>query len=148
MEQIYRLAKEFRAALERTPRVNLHTTLGCSNFPHACCDDASLLLAAYLSDNGYPGSIRVHGVNGGTSEELKSHIWLLWSDLIIDITADQFSSYCIAPVLVSKESEFHEAFEVDDEELADFRVKFKNDPRWLSNFSHDYKTVLSKLIPN
>ncbi|MBK3793442.1 hypothetical protein GFK99_00775 [Pseudomonas stutzeri] len=74
MEQIYRLAKEFRAALERTPRISLRTTLGCSNFPDACCDDASMLLAAYLSDSGFPGSIRVSGVNGGASEELKSHI--------------------------------------------------------------------------
>lgn len=72
----------------------------------------------------------------------------MWSDLIIDITADQFSNYCIAPVLVSKKSEFHETFEVDDEEPADFRVKFKNDPRWFSNFNHDYKIVLSKPIPN
>src|SRR3990167_10362873 len=106
MEQIYRLAKEFRAALESTPRINLRTTLGCSNFPHACCDDASLLLAAYLSDNGFPDSIRVNGVNGGISEELNSHIWLLWSDLIIDITADQFADYSMVPVLVTKKSEF------------------------------------------
>ncbi|MNR02388.1 hypothetical protein D3C85_1182380 [compost metagenome] len=148
MEHIYQLAKEFRAALESTPRIGLHTTLGCSNFPNACCDDASLLLAAYLSDNGFTGSRRVNGINGGTSEELKSHIWLLWSDLIIDITADQFMGYGMVPVLVSKKSEFHETFKIEDEEPADFRVKFENDPRWLSNFSNDYKVVLSKLIPN
>lgn len=148
MEKIYRLAKEFRTALEKIPRVGLHTTLGYSNFPHACCDDASLLLATYLSDNGFPGSIRVHGVNGGASEELKSHIWLLWSNLIVDITADQFSNYCVAPVFVSKKSKFHETFEIDGQEPADFRVKFEKDPRWLSNFGHDYKAVLSKLIPS
>jgi len=148
MEQIYQLAKEFRAALESTPRINLRTTLGCSNFPNACCDDASMLLAAYLSDNGFPGSIRVNGVNGGASEELKSHIWLLCSDLIIDITADQFTNYDMAPVIVSKKSEFHETFDIEDKEYADFRVKFENDPRWLSNFSSDYKIVLYQLIPN
>lgn len=145
MEKIYQLAKEFRVAIEKTQRVDLHTTLGCSKFPHACCDDASLLLAAYLSDNGFPDSIRVNGVNGGISEELRSHVWLFWSDIIIDITADQFVNYSIAPVFVSKESDFHETFEIYDEEPADFRVKFKNDPRWLSKFSHDYKIVLSKL---
>ncbi|MFV9657316.1 hypothetical protein ACNFCK_20715 [Pseudomonas sp. NY15366] len=148
MEQIYQLAKEFRAALERTPRISLRTTLGSSNFPDACCDDASMLLAAYLSDNGFPGSIRVSGVNGGASEELKSHIWLLWSDLIIDITADQFTNYGMAPIIVSQKTEFHESFEIEDKENADFRVKFENDPRWLSNFSSDYKIVLSQLIPN
>lgn len=146
MEQIYQLTKEFRAALERAPRTGLRTTLGCSSFPHACCDDASLLLAAYLSDNGFPGSIRVSGVNGGTSEELKSHIWLFLSDLIIDITADQFTTYCMAPVIVRKKSEFHETFEIEDEEPADFRIKFKNDPRWLSDFSNDYKVALSNAI--
>jgi len=148
MEQIYQLAKEFRAALENTPRINLRTTLGCSNFPHACCDDASMLLAAYLSDNGFPGSIRVNGVNGGESEELKSHIWLLWSDLIIDITADQFTNYGMAPVIVSKKTDFHNTFEIEDTEHADFRVKFENDQSWFSNFSSDYKIVLCQLIPN
>jgi len=107
-----------------------------------------MLLAAYLSDNGFPGSIRVNGVNGGASEELKSHIWLLCSDLIIDITADQFTNYDMAPVIVSKKSEFHETFDIEDKEYADFRVKFENDPRWLSNFSSDYKIVLYQLIPN
>lgn len=148
MEKIYQLAKEFRAALECTPRINLRTTLGCSNFPHACCDDASMLLAAYLSDNGFRGSIRVNGVNGGASEELKSHIWLLWSDIIIDITADQFTNYGMHPVIVSKKTDFHETFEIEDKEHADFRLKFKKDPRWLSNFSSDYKIVLCQRIPN
>ncbi len=54
----------------------------------------------------------------------------------------------MAPVIVSRETEFHETFEIEDKENADFRVKFENDPRWLSNFSNDYKILLSQLIPN
>jgi hypothetical protein len=107
-----------------------------------------MLLAAYLGDNGFPSSIRVNGVNGGASEELKSHIWLLWSDLIIDITADQFTNYGMAPVIVSKKTKFHDTFEIEDKEHADFRVNFENCPSLLSNFSSDYKIVLCQLIPN
>jgi hypothetical protein len=148
MEKIYQLAKTFRAAIENSPRTSFYTTIGCSNFPHACCDDASLLLAAYLSDNGYSGSTRVHGTNGGASEELESHVWLTYSDLIIDITADQFTKYGINPVVASVKSEFHETFEVESLEPADFRIKFANDAKWFSNFNNDYKIVLSRLSPN
>lgn len=143
METICQIAKEFRAALESTPQFDLRTTLGCSSFPYACCDDASLLLAAYFSDRGFPGSIRVHGVFGGEAEELRSHVWLALSGFIVDITADQFAGYGLPAVFVSKESGFHKTFEIDDQEPADFRIKFKNDREWLANFTNDYKAVLN-----
>lgn len=147
METIFQIAKEFRAALEGTPQSALCTTLGCSSFPYACCDDASLLLAAYFSDRGFPGSIRVHGVFGGKAEELRSHVWLELSGFIVDIMADQFYDYGQPAVFVSKESEFHKTFEVEDQEPADFRIKFKNDREWLANFVSDYNAVLISLAP-
>lgn len=148
METIFKIAKEFREALEDTPPLALRTTLGCSSFPYACCDDASLLLAAYFSDKVYPGSMRVHGAWGGKAKEIRSHVWLVLSGLIVDITADQFSGYELPAVFVSKESVFHKTFDIDDQEPADFRIKFKNDGEWLGNFSSDYKAVLNSLAPN
>ncbi len=145
MEQLFKLAQMFRAAIEKTPQSKFHTSLGCSKFPHACCDDASLLLAAYMSDKGHAESIRVHGTRGGASEELESHVWLLCSGFVIDITADQFAGYGMAPVVVTKNSELHESFEVESIEPADFRVKFMNDLKWLSLFNKDYETVLSHM---
>ncbi|NDV13839.1 hypothetical protein [Crenobacter caeni] len=143
--QTEQLVKKFRAALESTPRNGLRTTLGCTDFPSACCDDASLLLAAYLNDNGVIGSTRVSGVNGGKHKELRSHVWLLCSGFIIDITADQFTSYKIDPVFVNKKSTFHKTFEIKSEGPADFRIKFRDDPKWLSSFENDYKIVLSNV---
>jgi len=51
----------------------------------------------------------------------------------------------MAPVVVTKNSEFHESFEVESIEPADFRVKFMNDLKWLSLFNKDYETVLSHM---
>ena len=143
MEKIYKLALTFRNAIVKTPMIDMGTTLAFSDFPHACCDDASLLLAAFLTDNGICGSLRVHGVNGGNHDELKSHAWLSVAGLIVDITGDQFVMYKVKPVFVGSNSEFHDSFEIESTELADFRVKFKNDAGWLSTFHGDYKNILA-----
>lgn len=145
IEPIFQLAKEFRNAIISVPKNELKTNLGCTSFPYACCDDASLLLAAYLSDNGHEGSYRVHGIYGGSKEELRTHVWLSYSGLIIDITADQFERYEQPPIIVAFESRFHNTFEIDSEELADFRVKFENDLSRLSKFGRDYEKILSKI---
>ena len=146
MKGVLELAKSFRAALAVTPRRSLCTSLAYTSFPNACCDDASLLLAAYLSDNGLQGSTRVHGVHGGHSGELRSHVWLQYNNTIIDITADQFSGYGIAPVLVTNQSSFHDSFELESRSIADFRLKFADDKEWLSKFSNDYETIFANIM--
>lgn len=145
MEHIYQFATVFRAAIEKIPQTKFNTSLGFSNFPHACCDDASLLLAAYLSDNGFSESTRIHGVNGGLNKEINSHVWLEHSGFIIDITADQFAAYHASPVIVTKQSDFHKNFEVESQEIADFRIKFANDLSCLPNFSRDYAAILREI---
>ena len=145
IEPIFQLAKTFRNAIVSVPKNEFKTSLGCTNFPHACCDDASLLLAAFLSDNGHVGSYRVHGIHGGSKEELRTHVWLSYSGLIIDITADQFLSYEQPPIIVALESNFHKTFEIESKEAADFRVKFANDSNWLSKFGRDYEKLLNKI---
>ncbi|MDX5976358.1 hypothetical protein [Vreelandella alkaliphila] len=145
IEPIIQLAKAFRNAIVSVPKNEFETGLGCTNFPHACCDEASLLLAAFLTDNGHEDSYRVHGIHGGSKEELRTHVWLSYSGLIIDITADQFISYEQPPIIVVPESNFHKTFEIESKEVADFRVKFENDLNCLSSFSHDYERVLSRV---
>ncbi|MGO3355011.1 MAG: hypothetical protein ACTILI_16760 [Halomonas sp.] len=49
IEPIIQLAKAFRNAIVSVPKNEFETGLGCTNFPHACCDDASLLLHFLLT---------------------------------------------------------------------------------------------------
>jgi hypothetical protein len=145
IEQIFELAKVFRNAIVSVPRSEFSTSLGYSDFPYGCCDDASQLLAAFLSDNGYKESKKVTGIHRENNGELKSHVWLSYSGLIIDITADQFPNYNNSSVIVVLESSFHESFENEIEESADFRMQFENDLVWLSKFNSDYEKVLRKI---
>lgn len=147
--KIETLATRFRAALEefaKEPEAFWKTIY--NSFPGGCCNDASMLLAAYLADNGLPGAVRFHGEYGGRSGELLSHVWLNLDGLIIDITADQFEEYGLAPVLLLESSQFHESFEVEEElEVADFRVRYTNDQRWLGYLELMYEKTLSYLSP-
>ncbi|MFJ7005820.1 hypothetical protein [Pseudomonas putida] len=105
-----------------------------------------MLLAAYLTDSGFPGAMRVHGEYGGRSGKILSHVWLSLDGLIIDITADQFEEFAFPPLLLLESSQFHESFEIEEEiEVADFRVRYINDPRWLGYLGLMYKNTLSYL---
>lgn len=145
IERISETGKIFRQAIIGIPKNEFTTSLGVKDFPDACCDDASQLLAAFLSDKGHAGSLRVNGCNGDIKGELKSHVWLLYSGIIIDITADQFENYNEASVIVSVETTFHKSFESEVKGLADFRIRFANDARMLSKFSRDYEKVLKSV---
>lgn len=115
-------------------------------FPFASCDDSSMLLAAYLSDQGLPGALRVSGAHGGQSEEIVSHVWLRLGRLQIDITGSQFEEYGQPEVLIAEQDAFLDTFEVEEElEVADFRVKFEGDPRFKGYFTEAYEAVLSHL---
>lgn len=145
-KQLFKIAEKFRTAIVNVPKNKFRTSLGCAEFSNACCDDASLLLAAFLSDRGFKGSSRVSGIDGGNEGELCTHVWLSYSNFIIDITADQFLNYKEPPVLVAFNSRFHRSFKIENIEPADFRVKFANDLICLSNFTHDYEILLKKII--
>ena len=145
------LVQDFRRALEGIPREIFcsATSIGVAEFPNGCCDDASLLLAAYLTDHGFAGALRVHGEYGGEKSELSSHVWLELDGWIIDITADQvpFERYGLPGFIVEKQSEFHATFSINREELknADFREYLENCPDALA-YSHDnYGVILNAL---
>jgi len=141
----------FRGALERVPRNRFckTTSLGCSPFPNGCCDDASLLLGAYLTDSGVEDVRRVSGSRIiGPGNEV-SHAWLQANGLIVDITGDQslFGEHANGPVVVCTSSPFHDEFdiEVGASGSGDFRRYFKLDKRSLVEFQANYSEVLSYL---
>jgi hypothetical protein len=108
------LVTKFRSTIMCLGKSNFnHTSLAVTDFPEGCCDDASILLAEFLEENGYTNINLIHGSNGGTQKELKSHDWLLVNNIIVDITADQFDwkGYINEPVIIEKESLFHATFD-------------------------------------
>ncbi|MCD9530070.1 hypothetical protein [Photobacterium carnosum] len=108
------LVTKFRTALENMNSVNFTgTSLSVSKFPNACCDDASLLLASYLADNGYPNINLIRGSDGGKDGEFRSHVWLKLDDINIDITADQFNgnSYRNQLVIIESSNSYLKTFD-------------------------------------
>lgn len=151
MEKLRELVFNFRRVMEcLNPSDFVGTSLSENQFPLACCDDASLLLAAYLIDNGFCSTTLIRGEYGGNDEELHSHVWLNCEGFNIDITADQFNEdgYYNPPVIIAKENEFLDTFEETDIEIADFRERFKeyaDEKRLLNEFESCYKVVLLQL---
>ena len=110
----------------RTEDFESRTQLGVAPFPCGCCEDATLMLAAHLSDNSLSGALRILGEYGGVKGEIKSYVWLDLEGVIIDVTADQFNrlGYNLDSVIVADVSEFHRSFTVDYSKVkvADFRL--------------------------
>ncbi len=118
MKYIRLLAEKFRVAIEQVKENNEKDSLYFfQRFPSGCCDDASDLLAQYLSDNG----IQTFQVRRDFCEpELQSHTWLSTENkIVIDITGDQFKHNRIyncfdIPLYVGGESDFHKMFQNRD----------------------------------
>ncbi len=91
------------------------------DFPHGACGDATMLLGAYLVDSGISGFEYVNSQRpyGG---DWWCHSWLQRGDLVVDITADQFSD-APGPVIVDERSGWHSVFDSDHDQggVADFR---------------------------
>ena len=120
ISNIRALAERMRRALESVPMDARPPSM--SAFPRGACGDASLLLGAYLADNGYPGFLYVCGERGKKEDgSWTSHAWLSKGGLIVDITADQFRE-CFDSIVVGEASRFHKSFDIEATDLADFRA--------------------------
>jgi hypothetical protein len=72
-----------------------------------------------------------------------THAWLEQGSVIVDITADQFPEGTL-PVIVSTASPWHEQFERESLNEADFRLY---DHHTVSVFSRAYHAILDRLDP-
>jgi hypothetical protein len=79
-----------------------------ANFPRNSCDHASALLGRYLQEHGFDVVYINNGCRDGNSWK-NSHAWLEIGDMIIDITADQFSDQT-ERVIVTTDHTWHSAF--------------------------------------
>ncbi len=135
---------EFRLALKQLVEEGHWFGVSITNeFPEASCDDSSLLLAAYLSDQGYPGALRVHGQNGGDKRELDSHVWLDLNGTLIDITGSQFEDYAQTDIVISESDPFLSTFKPERERrIADFR---ESDHLPRHHFSQAYDAITARI---
>ena len=112
-ELAYR-ASLFRAAIVAIVQHNPKALgIGFEEFPRGACGDSALLLAKYLENNSCGQFDYVCGYRGR-----KSHAWLTRSELIIDITADQFEDQN-CPVIVTTDHTWHLQFKVKSRDVAD-----------------------------
>ena len=118
-DEIYRFAFRLRTAIESVPANWLPITF--SSFPRGACGDASLILGAYLVDNGFHEFVYVVGERGAhDAGTWSSHAWLEAGSLVADITADQFQD-APSKVVVVAPSPWHQCFTVVERQSADFR---------------------------
>jgi hypothetical protein len=116
------LAAAFRAAIERFDRRSL--PIGFDEFPRGSCGETTLLLGAYLKDQGMGSFDYVKGERGEYGVDWHTHAWLEKDAVIVDINADQFAPEVTEPVIVIKASQsaWHQSFERESREDADFRT--------------------------
>lgn len=136
---------EFRNALQELARSGFYFNISITNrFPNGSCDDSSQLLAAYLTDQGFPGALRISGEAGGRDGELCSHAWLMLDGKHIDITGSQFDGYSQPEILIRERDDLLESFEIDSEpRLADFRT-CSYLPQYA--FNEAYEAVISRML--
>ena len=117
--ELYSLVLRFRNTLINTD-INARP-VGLQDFPSGACYDSSMLLGTYLRDQGLLGFLCCSGERGCRSNNSwVSHTWLQKAELIIDITASQFSD-CAQEIIVSDSSIWHKSFSVNSQRCSDFR---------------------------
>lgn len=117
----------FRKMIDEAKGVTLKNDGIFSRFPKGCCSDTARLLWKYIQrlfGGRYDNDIMYYeGIKGN-----KTHAWLEYkNEIIIDITADQFSDLKDCPVVISKDRSFYDMFvivgkspkEADFEKMAD-----------------------------
>lgn len=101
---LYKLAVEFRIVFQEAALPE--SSLG-GIFPQGLCGTACDMLSKYLEQNGI-STAYVFGENSNCI----THAWLEYEDLIIDITADQFSEID-EKVVVTRNRCWYEQFNIE-----------------------------------
>jgi len=114
MERLISLVIAFRKAIEVSPRDKLPITF--SNFPRGACGDVTLLLGAFLIEQGLEPFDYMLGERGSSS-----HAWLQRGNLVVDVTADQFTD-CDSSIIVADGSEWHRKFDGKRLHVADYHI--------------------------
>lgn len=119
MIAIRELATRFRRAIESLNLTERGSLL--NPFPRGACGETTSLLGTYLRENGCGSFAYVCGQRPSPGDHhTETHAWLRRTDLIVDITADQFPEVD-EPVIVTRHSPWHEGFDGRTRGEADYR---------------------------
>ena len=106
--QLEAVATHFRSTLESADKESLPEPFRA--FPHGSCDVASQALGVRIRETlGLVCLVRANGTRYRPEGNTQSHAWLVYGDLIIDVTADQFGEGQ-EPVMVTRNSSWHKEF--------------------------------------
>ncbi|MGN0148858.1 MAG: hypothetical protein ACI4C7_01245, partial [Clostridia bacterium] len=84
---------------------------GFAYFPQGCCHSTSLALGVWLY-NMSNKSMKIKCITGEQIDG-KSHAWLEYNHLIIDITADQFEDITESVMITSLSSVLHASYKYE-----------------------------------
>ncbi|WP_322978803.1 hypothetical protein [Pseudomonas sp. C11] len=135
-DHLFEIATKFRKAIESLPFDKKLD--GLKEFPIGACGDTAFLLGAYLNDLGIEGFHYVCGTKGSHANNTwLTHAWLQKGDLVIDITADQFTDITTA-IVIAERSTWHATFRTDSPTESDFRHR----KHGMDGFMSTYKAIL------
>ena len=135
VEKIRKLAAQIRNAIAKMGYDEFADSDFLLRYPRGCCGDASNLLAKFLRDN----DIECEYVWGMMGQQ--SHAWLECGDLIIDITADQFTEIK-EKILITTDKSWHKKFEGQTRSDGDFEKFDSYNKRRLTII---YKNILLRI---
>jgi hypothetical protein len=141
INKVKSISAKFRKAIKECK--NSELPLSLSDFPVGSCSDASMLLGTYLKINGFGDFNFVKGKRG-KGDALETHYWLQQENMIVDITADQYDGIDDEIIITSVDSEWHNSFDQEIIQEADYRMIDANDVRKHLNAVFKY-IVQSKL---
>ena len=110
--RLFCYCKELREILDNCKKNNPELF---GSFPNAYCADASLWLCDYLISQGFDSCLFRFRSKDPFLEEGGNHVWLNYSGIDIDITADQFNKhgYNFPQVIVSDNNIRYSTYDED-----------------------------------
>ncbi len=146
MEAVSKLAVRFRQAVEEEISTSDYVDVELNSFPLGSCEVSSQMFALYLISLDYENvklTFNKRNKLDLTDYRKDSHVWIVIDDeLIIDLTGDQYSD-CSEPVIVSKNSDFHNSFTLHD--IREVTGTCLIRPGCTSGYSNFYRKVVTRL---
>jgi hypothetical protein len=119
IDEIQLYAEKFRLAIEQCDKKILPLTF--RYFPKGSCGDTCLILGQYLKDSNLGVLKYILGKTYKDNQNYSTHAWLKQSQVIVDITADQFNNVQ-QKVIVTTNSNWHKKFHIQSETIADLET--------------------------
>lgn len=145
-EQLYIICSNFRKAIDKVKKEHgFHKKSLMQDFPNGCCGNTTTLLRFYLRKE-YGIETKEYLYRHG--DESDPHSFLMYDDLVIDLTSDQPALNRCYSVYVDVMDDFYESMTFEAEyDFYDFEEEYKGTLRSETSiiYHEDYKNILKKL---